>query len=107
MPSAASQFNTDATRTVADLGQREMVQRSLSGYQKARSSNADRFQDWESARARAAAIKDEAISQLDQYLIQFEEKLVARGVKFFWANDSVEARGYILDLARTKQRKFI
>src|SRR5258707_2412332 len=107
MHSAASQSDTDATRTVADLGQREMVQRSLSGYQKTRSSNADRFQDWESARGRAAAIKDEAISQLDQYLIQFEEKLIARGVKVFWANDSVEARGYILDLARTKQAKSI
>jgi L-lactate dehydrogenase complex protein LldF len=107
MPSAASQFNTDATRMVGDTDQREMVQRSLSGYQKARSSSASRFQDWESARTRAAAIKDEAILHLDQYLVQFEEKLVARGAKVFWANDAVEARTYILDLARTKQAKSI
>jgi L-lactate dehydrogenase complex protein LldF len=107
MPSAATQFNTDATRVVGDTDQREMVQRSLSGYEKTRSSNASRFQDWESARTRAAAIKDEAIRHLDQYLVQFEEKLVARGVKVFWANDAVEARTYILDLARTKQAKSI
>jgi L-lactate dehydrogenase complex protein LldF len=107
MPSAATQFNTDATRMVGDTDQREMVQRSLSGYQKARSSSAGRFQDWESARTRAAAIKDEAIRHLDEYLVQFEEKLVARGVKVFWANDAVEARTYILELARTKQAKSI
>jgi L-lactate dehydrogenase complex protein LldF len=107
MPSAASQFNDDATRMVADLGHRQMVEQSLSGYQKARSSNANRFQDWESARQRAATIKDEAIQHLDEYLVQFEEKLVARGAKVFWANDSAEARAYILELARTKQAKTI
>jgi L-lactate dehydrogenase complex protein LldF len=107
MPSAASNFNSDATRMVADLGHRQMVQQSLSGYQKARSSNADRFQDWESARVRAAATKDEAIRHLDRYLEQFEEKLVARGTKVFWANDATEARAYILDLARAKQAKAI
>src|ERR1700746_1222457 len=107
MPSAASQFNNDATRMVADLGHRQMVQQSLSGYQKTRSSNANRFQDWESARSRAAATKDEAIHHLDRYLEQFEEKLVARGAKAFWANDATEARTYILDLARAKQARAI
>src|SRR5215467_629313 len=107
MASAASQFNNDATRMVADLGHRQMVQQSLSGYQKTRSSNANRFQDWESARSRAAATKDEAIRHLDRYLEQFEEKLVARGAKVFWANDATEARTYILDLARAKQARAI
>jgi L-lactate dehydrogenase complex protein LldF len=107
MPSAASQFNTDATRMVGDLGHRQMVQQSLSGYQKTRSSNASRFQDWESARKRAAEIKDEAIRHLDDHLVQFEKKLVARGAKVFWANDSAEAKAYILELARAKQAKTI
>src|SRR6201988_2317807 len=107
MPSAASNFNTDANRMVADLGHRQMVQQSLSGYQKARSSNADRFQDWELARSRAAVVKDEAIRHLDRYLEQFEEKLVVRGAKVFWANDATEARTYILDLARAKQARAI
>src|SRR6201987_1547582 len=107
MASAASQFNNDATRMVADLGHRQMVQQTLSGYEKTRSSNANRFQDWESARSRAAATKDEAIRHLDRYLEQFEEKLVARGAKVFWANDAMEARTYILDLARAKQARAI
>src|ERR1700739_381708 len=107
MPSAASQFNNDATRMVRDLGHRQMVQQSLSGYQKTRSSNAKRFQDWASARSRAAATKDEAIRHLDRYLEQFEEKLVVRGAKVFWANDATEARTYILDLARAKQARAI
>ncbi|MBV9877482.1 MAG: iron-sulfur cluster-binding protein [Verrucomicrobia bacterium] len=107
MASAASQFNNDATRMVANLGHRQMVQQSLSGYQKTRSSNADRFQDWESARSRAAATKDEAIRHLDRYLEQFEEKLVARGAKVVWANDATEARTYILDLAQAKQARAI
>jgi len=107
MPSAASKFNTDATRMVADAEHRQMMQQSLTGYQKTRSTNAGRFQDWESARTRAAAIKDEAIRNLDRYLEQFEQKLIARGAKVFWANDAAEARGYILDLARAKQAKTI
>src|ERR1700739_267206 len=107
MPSAASQFNNDATRMVADLRHRQMVQQSLSGYKKTRCANADRFQDWESAGSRAAATKDEAIRHLDRYLEQFEEKLVARGAKVFWANDAMEASTYILDLARAKQARAI
>jgi L-lactate dehydrogenase complex protein LldF len=107
MPSASSQFNADATRMVADIAHRRMVQQSLTGYQKTRASNASRFQDWESARTRAATIKNDAIAHLDQYLVQFEEKLIARGAKVFWANDASEARGYILDLARAKQARSI
>src|SRR5262249_31622811 len=103
MASAASEFNNDATRMVADLGQHQLLTQSLSGYQKTLSINSNRFQDCESARSRAAATKDEAIRHLDRYLEQFEEKLVARGAKVFWANDATEARTYILDLARAKQ----
>ena len=107
MPSAASQFNADATRLVADLEHRRLIQQSLSGYEKTRSTQAGRFQNWELGRDRAAAIKNEAVQHLDSYLVQFEQNLTSRGAKVFWANDASEANSYVLDLARAKRAKTI
>ena len=107
MASPASQFNADATRLVADLEHRQLIRQALAGYEKTRGTQAIRYQSWESARDRAAAVKAEAIRNLDRYLVQFEQNLVARGAKVFWANDGFEARNYVLDLARTRQAKTI
>jgi L-lactate dehydrogenase complex protein LldF len=58
-----------------------------------------RFKDWEAARSRCHEIKREAINHLDQYLLQFEEKVTARGGHVFWAADATEACAYVADLA--------
>ncbi len=56
--------------------------------------------DWAELRDAASAIRAEALSKLDFYLEQFEERCIAAGGTVHWAADAAEARQIILDLLR-------
>jgi L-lactate dehydrogenase complex protein LldF len=45
---------------------------------------------WEELRAQASAIKEHTLSQLSQYLRQFEERALANGIQVHWAADGDE-----------------
>ncbi len=103
----SSQFHNDADRSANDGPRRAAVYRALSNYKTARDRTGATFTDWKSARAAASTIKHEAVNNLDKYLEQFERNFTARGGKVFWANDSRQARDYILNLAKEKNVKAI
>jgi L-lactate dehydrogenase complex protein LldF len=83
------------------------MQKSLKGYEKSRDEKEARFQDWNTARSAAAAIKWEAVNHLDRYLLEFAERIEARGAKVIWAGTGAEARDYVLQLAREKKARTI
>jgi L-lactate dehydrogenase complex protein LldF len=101
--SLAATFKNSSTRLTADLVHRAKILGALKSYEKARGQTEAQYQDWQAARSSAAAIKWEAINHLDVYLIEFVEKLTARGTKVFWASDGHEARDYIVALAKEKE----
>ncbi len=107
MSANTEQFATDATRVSADLVHRERIQSALGKYYIAREKQVGRYQDWQSARQAAAETKWEAVNHLDAHLLSFSEKLEARGGKVFWANNSAEARDYILGICREKKARCI
>jgi L-lactate dehydrogenase complex protein LldF len=108
MPSSfASKFTTQATKLTADLEHRAKIQSALKSYEKVRDQTKAQFQDWQAARVAAANIKWEAINHLDAYLIEFAQKLTARGTKVFWAGNGQEARDYIVALAKEKGARTI
>ena len=80
---------------------------ALRSYEKARDETEAQYQDWQAARTAAAAIKWEAINHLDAYLVEFVEKLTARGTKVFWASNGQEARDYVVALAKAKGARSI
>lgn len=45
---------------------------------------------WEELRATASHIKDHTLSNLDNYLVEFEQNAAKNGVKVHWATDAVE-----------------
>jgi L-lactate dehydrogenase complex protein LldF len=53
--------------------------------------------EWEQLRSLASQIKDHTLSNLDNYLIQFEEKGHANGIKVHWAADAAAHNEIILD----------
>lgn len=59
--------------------------------------------DWLELRTAAAAIKDEALGNLDGYLQQFEERCIAAGGVVHWAWDAAEARRIIINILREEQ----
>src|SRR3984893_18482699 len=105
--SLAAKFKSSSTKLTADLVHRAKIRSALGSYEKARAGTTAHYQDWQAARAGAAAIKWEAINHLDVYLTQFADKLTARGTKVFWASNGNEARGYVVALAKEKGARLI
>ena len=56
--------------------------------------------DWEQLRAAGAAIKDSTLANLDRYLMQLEEQVMARGGTVHWARDAVEANAIVTRLVQ-------
>jgi L-lactate dehydrogenase complex protein LldF len=56
--------------------------------------------DWEELREAGRAIKANVLARLDEYLVQFEEALVAAGAQVHWARDAAEANAVVAEVAR-------
>ena len=104
---AAADFKKDATRITRDLRHRALIQTALKKYEVARDAKKSKFQNWEEARQTAAEIKWDAVNHLDRHLVQFAEKLEARGGKVHWAGNAEQAREIILKIVSEKKARAI
>jgi L-lactate dehydrogenase complex protein LldF len=100
MSKTAHDFRESATEYCEDLDHRNRIQKALTGYEVKRDEYQARFLNWEAARDAAAAIKSDTVNHLDKYLVQFAERLEARGGKVHWARDARDAREIIAQIAR-------
>jgi L-lactate dehydrogenase complex protein LldF len=107
MSAPAVQFHHHADRLVADLRHRELVHTALSKYEVKRDEMKARFQDWQGARALAAAIKRKAISQLDRHLEQLARGLEARGTKVHWASNGRQACAIIVGIIQARNARLV
>src|SRR5215831_365920 len=105
--SHASEFKADAVKLTQDLRHRQIIQTALRKYEVVRDKNRAAFQSWQSARQAAAETKWEAINHLDKYLVEFTDKLAARGTKVHWASTGAQARDIILGIIREKKARSI
>src|SRR5689334_20351137 len=103
----AQQFLRDAAVKAADLQHREIIRKGMESYDAAHLRGRSRFKDWEAARRRCQEIKRETINNLDKYLVQFEQNILAHGGHVFWAENSEQACAYIADLAVRNQVKTV
>jgi L-lactate dehydrogenase complex protein LldF len=58
--------------------------------------------DWEELREAGKAIKDDVLSRLDEYLLQFEAAVQAAGGRVHWARDAAEANAVVVEVARSQ-----
>lgn len=100
MIKAAREFLRSAQRKSVDLKHQQIIRRAaLHGIDgRGRAS----FSDWEAARQTCRGIKSKAVSHLDVYLLEFEQRVKERGGHVFWAENSEEARHYITGLAKSR-----
>jgi len=103
----AEQFKQRAWRVTRDLRHREIIQTALRKYEVVRDKSKAAFQDWQAARQAASETKWEAINHLDKYLLEFVEKLEARGTKVHWASTAKQARDIIFGVIREKKARSI
>jgi L-lactate dehydrogenase complex protein LldF len=99
---AAQEFLRRAAEKSADLSHRRIIRKNMDHYEAGLAAGLARFANWESAREQCAAIRQEGIDRLDEYLLEFERKVKARGGHVFWAETSEDARRYVTALARER-----
>lgn len=63
--------------------------------------------EWESLRELGSQIKNHALSNLDNYLLEFEKNATANGVTVHWAADAQEHNEIILGIAKRNKVKRI
>ena len=80
---AAAVFNADVART-------DWHDESLWFVREKRDRAAALVPDWEELRVRASAIKEHALTHLDEYLTQFEANAIENGMHVHWARDADE-----------------
>jgi L-lactate dehydrogenase complex protein LldF len=67
---------------------------------KKRDKAANTVPEWEALRQQASDIKDNVLSNLYDYLIQFEKNVVANGIQIHWAADASEHNEIVLQILK-------
>ena len=90
---AAAAFIKDGPRT-------DWHDETLWFIRKKRDKAVQQVPEWELLREWASQIKDHTLSELDNYLIEFEKKAVENGITVHWAADGKEHNAIIFDIIR-------
>ena len=93
----------NAETFLADTVHEERLDKLLWAMRLRRDAAARQVPEWEELRTLASEIKEHTLSNLSDYLIQFETKATANGVIVHWARDAHEHNQIVYDLL-AKQR---
>jgi L-lactate dehydrogenase complex protein LldF len=98
--STATSFIARSTVKAMDAEHRRKINFNIGKYNAAVPKGKQQFAALELARQQAKNLKWEAIENLDKNLLQFEEKLTARGGKVIWAENADQALQEILAICQ-------
>lgn len=98
--SPAEFFDVRSSARASDLDHRRVLRKATATYYAAVATAKARFLDHEAARTQAAAVKREAIENLDKYLEVFESNVVANGGRVHWAQSADDAVRIIVEIAK-------
>lgn len=105
MTDTAASFIAKSTIKAADLEHRRKINFNIGKYNAVVPIGKQQFTNVMDARERAKNIKWEAIEHLDQYLLEFEKKITARGARVVWAEDTAQALAEIGEICKEKHCK--
>jgi L-lactate dehydrogenase complex protein LldF len=95
-----SSFPEAARKELANVQLRTNLRNATDTIRAKRARVVDELPDWEELREAGRAIKAQTLARLDDYLLQFEAAVEARGGHVHWARDAAEANAVVLDVAR-------
>ena len=95
-------FERDARTALADGQLRSALRHATTLFGERRRSALATVPDWEGARDRARAIKDETLEHLDRYLEEFAANAERAGARVHWARDAAEACDIIGGIAERR-----
>jgi L-lactate dehydrogenase complex protein LldF len=92
-------FPAAAERALADGQLRRNLRHATRTIREKRAHAVAELDDWPQLRAAGAAIKDDVLAHLDDYLLQLERQVTAHGGVVHWARDAHEANEIVTGLA--------
>jgi L-lactate dehydrogenase complex protein LldF len=102
MTKTASSFIAKSTIRAADLEHRRKINFNIGKYNATVPQGKKQFAALATSRQMAKNRKWEAIEHLDQYLLEFEERITARGARVIWAEDTQQALDAIGKICKEK-----
>ena len=100
MKSTSRQFSANARRALDDVGLQQALLKVGSGFAERRRQALAELPNAEALRQRARDIKEQALSRLDEYLLEFEKHVQANGGQVHWAETAEQANDICVDLCR-------
>jgi L-lactate dehydrogenase complex protein LldF len=94
----AGLFEPAGSKAIAEASVRSM---------KANRQITDAIPYWQQWRGQARDIRAYAVANLDRLLVEFEQKITARGTTVLWAETAQEANRLVLDIARQHNVKTV
>ena len=88
-----------------DLEHKRKIAFNIGKYSDSVVKGKQQFTDLDNARKKAKNTKWEALENLEKYLLEFEEKFIARGGKIIWAETREAALDAILEICKEKGAK--
>jgi len=95
-------FPTAAKEALDNHQQRKNLHHATHTIRDKRARVVGEVADWEALRVAGAAIKDEVLTHLEDYLVQLEESLTRAGATVHWARDAAEANRIVTALVQAK-----
>jgi len=107
MTEVKEKFLHDADKIAFDKKHRATIKFNISRYDLAVDKGMKRYSNLELAKERGSFVKQTAVENLDQYLVQFEKNISARGAEVIWAEDSAEAIQSVVKILKENGAKLI
>jgi L-lactate dehydrogenase complex protein LldF len=85
-----SQHSKRADRFIKDETRTDWHDKALWHVREKRDASAEQLPEWELLRETASQVKDNVLSNLDHYLVQFETEAKKNGVIVHWAEDAAD-----------------
>lgn len=104
---APKQFLKSADKNAHDQKLKHKLRYNIGKYDAKVLLGKKQYENIELARKIAKRLKWKTISQLDEYLLRFEDRFEKRGGKVIWASDTAEALQAIGEIAKKNQVKSV
>lgn len=101
------EFKENSRKALGDVQLQRAMRHVRSNFIDKRAKAAADLPEFEQLRDNSRDIKNHVLEHLDLYLEAYEDRVVAQGGHVHWAQDSMEARGLILDICRKVNAKTV
>ncbi len=105
--SESSKFQKAAAEIAFDERHRQTIRFNIGKYDVAVAKGMERYKNVNLAKTHAAFIKRNVLHNWEKYLLEFEEKISARGVEVLWAENAAQATTFLTDILKENKARLL